>query len=169
MTERICVRAALLAPLVASGLALSGCMSSPTYGTDKTAGEQLAGDLSSAFSIAPKRKDPIDYKPRPDLVKPAPGQKENLPPPQESIETASADWPESPEQRRARLRADATAHQDDPSYQSQIVDDVQTDPTAVKKALADSASSHPPRWSPEDSDKGRAAEIQRRMAEGKQG
>ncbi|TIW08307.1 MAG: hypothetical protein E5V66_27485 [Mesorhizobium sp.] len=169
MTERICVRAALLAPLVASGLALSGCMSSPTYGTDKTAGEQLAGDLSSAFSIAPKRKDPIDYKPRPDLVKPAPGQKENLPPPQESIETASADWPESPEQRRARLRADANAHQDDPSYQSQIVDDVQTDPTAVKKALADSASSHPPRWSPEDSDKGRAAEIQRRMAEGKQG
>ncbi|BCG95282.1 hypothetical protein [Mesorhizobium sp. 131-2-1] len=169
MTERICARAALLAPLVASGLALSGCMGSPTYGTDKTAGEQLAGDLSSAFSIAPKHKDPIDYKPRPDLVKPAPGLKENLPPPQESIETASADWPESPEQRRARLRADATAHQDDPSYQSQIVDDVQTDPAAVKKAMADSASSHPPRWSPEDSDKGRAAEIQRRTAEGKQG
>ena len=169
MTERICARAALLAPLVASGLALSGCMGSPTYGTDKTAGEQLAGDLSSAFSIAPKHKDPIDYKPRPDLVKPAPGLKENLPPPQESIETASADWPESPEQRRARLRADATAHQDDPSYQSQIVDDVQTDPAAVKKAMADSASSHPPRWSPADSDKGRAAEIQRRMAEGKQG
>jgi hypothetical protein len=169
MTERICARAALLAPLVASGLALSGCMGSPTYGTDKTAGEQLAGDLSSAFSISPKHKDPIDYKPRPDLVKPAPGQKENLPPPQESIETASADWPESPEQRRARLRADASAHQDDPSYQSQIVDDVQTDPAAVKKAMADSASSHPPRWSPEDSDKGRAAEIQRRTAEGKQG
>ena len=46
---------------------------------------------------------------------------------------------------------------------------MQTDPVAVKKALADSASSHPPRWSPADSDKGRAAEIQRRMAEGKQG
>ena len=92
-----------------------------------------------------------------------------LPAPQESIETASTDWPESPEQRRARLRADATAHQDDPSYQSQIVDDVQTEPAAVKKAMADSASSHPPRWSPADSDKGRAAEIQRRTAEGKQG
>ncbi|TIW63982.1 MAG: hypothetical protein E5V58_33060, partial [Mesorhizobium sp.] len=52
----------------------------------------------------------------------------------------------APEQRRARLRADATAHQDDPAYQSQIVDDVQTDPAAVKKAMADSASSHPPRW-----------------------
>ncbi|RJT33353.1 hypothetical protein D3227_25450 [Mesorhizobium waimense] len=169
MTERTYARVALLAPLVVSGLALSGCMGSPTYGTDKTAGEQLAGDLSSAFSISPKRGEKIDYKPRPELVKPAPGQKENLPPPQESIETASADWPESPEARRARLRADATAHQDDPAYQSQIVDDVQTDPVAVKKAMADSASSHPPRWSPADSDKGRAAEIQRRMAEGKQG
>ena len=169
MTERICARAALLAPLVASGLALSGCMGSPTYGTDRTAGEQLAGDLSSAFSISPKRKERIDYKPRPELVKPAPGQQEVLPPPQDSIETASADWPESPEQRRARLRADATAHQDDPNYQSQIVDDVQTDPEAVKKAMAESGSSHPPRWSPADSDTGRAAEIKRRMAETKQG
>ncbi|CAN7517960.1 hypothetical protein LJR234_003790 [Mesorhizobium amorphae] len=169
MTERTYARVALLAPLVVSGLALSGCMGSPTYGTDKTAGEQLAGDLSSAFSFSPKRGEKIDYKPRPELVKPAPGQKENLPPPQESIETASADWPESPEARRARLRADATAHQDDPAYQSQIVDDVQTDPVAVKKAMAESGSSHPPRWSPADSDKGRAAEIQRRMAEGKQG
>ncbi|MEO5756834.1 MAG: hypothetical protein ABIQ51_08260, partial [Mesorhizobium sp.] len=103
MTERYSARLALLAPLVASGLALSGCMGSPTYGTDKTAGAQLAGDLSSAFSISPKHKEQIDYKPRPTLVKPAPGQKENLPAPQDSIETANADWPESPEQRRARL------------------------------------------------------------------
>ncbi len=169
MTKKTYARIALLAPFVASSLALSGCVGSPTYGTDKTAGEQLVGDLSGAFAVTPKRKEQIDYKPRPELVKPAPGQKEALPAPQESIETASADWPESPEQRRARLRADATAHQDDPSYQSGIVDDVQTDPVAVKKAMADSASSHPPRWSPEDSDKGRAAEIQRRMAEQKQG
>ena len=34
MTERYNARLALLAPLVASGLALSGCMGSPTYGTD---------------------------------------------------------------------------------------------------------------------------------------
>ena len=169
MTERYKARLALLAPLVASGLALSGCMGSPTYGTDKTAAEQLAGDLTGAVSFAPKRKDPIDYKPRPTLVKPAPGQKEALPAPQESIETASAEWPESPEQRRARLRADATAHQNDPNYQAEIVDDVQTDPASVKKAMADSGSSHPPAWTPADSDKGRAAEIQRRTAEGKQG
>ncbi|TPN54072.1 MULTISPECIES: hypothetical protein [unclassified Mesorhizobium] len=169
MTERYKARLALLAPLVASGLALSGCMGSPTYGTDKTAAEQLAGDLTGAVSFAPKRKDPIDYKPRPTLVKPAPGQKEALPVPQNSIQTASAEWPESPEQRRARLRADATAHQDDPNYQSEIVDDVQTDPEAIKKAMAESGSSHPPAWTPADSDKGRAAEIQRRLAEGKQG
>ncbi|MET3582346.1 rRNA maturation protein Nop10 [Mesorhizobium robiniae] len=168
MTERTCVRVALLAPLVVSGLALSGCMGSPTYGTDKSASAQLAGDLTSAFSVVPKNKDRIDYKPRPELVKPAPGQKE-LPPPQDSIATASADWPESPEQRRARLRADATLHQDDPAYQAQIVDDVQTDPTAIKTAMAQSGSSHPPAWSPADSDKGRAAEVKRRLAEAKQG
>ena len=169
MTERFNARLALLAPLVVSGLALSGCMGSPTYGTDKTAGAQLAGDITGAFSFAPKTKTPIDYKPRPTLVKPAPGQKETLPAPQESIQTASAQWPESPEQRRARLRADATAHQNDPSYQSQMVDDVQTDPASVKKAMADSASDHPPAWTPADSDKGRAAEIQRRLADSKQG
>ncbi|TJW41909.1 MAG: hypothetical protein E5W83_24005, partial [Mesorhizobium sp.] len=110
MTERTYARVALLAPLVVSSLALSGCMGSPTYGTDKPAATQLADDLTNAFTFAPKRKEKIDYKPRPELVKPAPGQKEQLPPPQESIETASADWPESPEQRRARLRADATLH-----------------------------------------------------------
>ncbi|RWB26365.1 MAG: hypothetical protein EOQ42_27515 [Mesorhizobium sp.] len=168
MTERACARVALLAPLVVSGLALSGCMGSPTYGTDKTASAQLAGDLTSAFTVMPKNKERIDYKPRPELVKPAPGQKE-LPPPQDSIATASADWPESPEQRRARLRAEATLHQDDPDYQAQIVDDVQTDPSAVKAAMAQSASSHPPAWTPADSDKGRAAEVKRRLAEAKQG
>ena len=168
MTERTCARVALLAPLVVSGMALSGCMGSPTYGTDKPAATQLADDLTSAFSIVPKAKNRIDYKPRPELVKPGPGQKE-LPPPQESIATASADWPESPEQRRARLRADATLHQDDPSYQAQIVDDVQTDPAAIKAALKESGSSHPPAWKPADSDKGRAAEVKRRLAESKQG
>ncbi|MDX8438221.1 hypothetical protein [Mesorhizobium australafricanum] len=169
MTDRMFARAALLAPLVVSAMALSGCMSSPTYGTDKTAAAQLFDDVSGAASITPKRRDPIDYKPRPDLVKPAPGQKENLPPPQQSIQTASTDWPESPEARRARIRADATTHQNDPNYQPEAVEDVQTDPASVKKAMADSGSSHPPRWSPDDSNTTRKAEIQRRLAEQKQG
>lgn len=169
MTDRTFARAALLAPLVVSGIALSGCMSSPTYGTDKTASAQLFDDVSGAIAITPKRRDPIDYKPRPDLVKPGPGQKENLPQPQQSIETASADWPESPEARRARIRADATAHQNDPNYQPEAVEDVQTDPEAVKKAMAESGSDHPPRWTPEDSSPSRKAEVQRRLAEQKQG
>jgi hypothetical protein len=171
MTERHHARVALLAPLMVSGLVLSGCVGSPTYGTDKTAGEQLVGDLSSAFSFAPKGGNKIDYKPRPELVKPAPGKREALPAPQEGItQTASNAWPESPEQRRARLRAEATAHQDDPSYQSQIVDDVQNDPAAMRKALKESGSSHPP--PPGDSAIGmkeRRATINRRLAEAKQG
>lgn len=173
MTHRHHARAALMAPLVVSGLALSGCMSSPTYGTDKTASEQLVGDLSNAFSFAPQKREAIDYKPRPELVTPAPGQRETLPAPQESItQTASNEWPESPEQRRARLRAEATVHQDDPNYQAQIVDDVQSDPVALKKALKESGSEHSPAWTPSDSGAGtkaRRAEINRRLAEGRQG
>jgi hypothetical protein len=170
MTKRTYARVALLAPLVASSLALAGCMGSPTYGTDKTAGEQLAGDISGAFSITPKRGANIDYKPRPELVKPAPGQKEVLPAPQQSIETASTDWPESPEQRRARLRADATAHQDDPNYKPQIVDDMSADPAAEKNAqtIPDHRPT-PGAVSAAESNGGRAAEIQRRVREGKQG
>ncbi len=169
MTERHHARIALLVPLMVSGLALSGCMSSPTYGTDKTAGEQLADDLSNAFSFAPKNREKIDYKPRPTLVKPAAGQHAALPAPQDSItQTASNEWPESPEARRARLRAEATANQDDPSYQAQIVDDIQADPVAWKQALKQSASSHPP--APDGGkDVMRRDEVKRRLAENRQG
>ncbi|MGN6145392.1 MAG: hypothetical protein ACTHOP_17615 [Mesorhizobium sp.] len=173
MNHGHCRRAALVAPLVVSALALAGCMGSPTYGTDRTAAEQLAGDLSNAFSLAPPQREKIDYKPRPELVKPAPGQKESLPQPQDSItQTASAEWPESPEQRRARLRAEATEHENDPNYQSQIEEDIQTNPAAVRKAMRESGSSHPPAWSPEDSGGGsraRRAAINAKLAESRQG
>jgi hypothetical protein len=173
MNHGHCRRAALVAPLVVSALALAGCMGSPTYGTDRTAAEQLAGDLSNAFSLAPPQREKIDYKPRPALVKPAPGQKESLPQPQDSItQTASAEWPESPEQRRARLRAEATEHENDPNYQSQIEEDIQTNPAAVRKAMRESGSSHPPAWSPEDSGGGsraRRAAINAKLAESRQG
>jgi hypothetical protein len=106
-------------------------------------------------------------------VKPAPGQKESLPQPQDSItQTASAEWPESPEQRRARLRAEATEHENDPNYQSQIEEDIQTNPAAVRKAMRESGSSHPPAWSPEDSGGGsraRRAAINAKLAESRQG
>ena len=108
--------------LAASGLALSGCVSSPTYGTGKSSSAQLAEDVTNIISIAPKPKEKIDYAPRPELVRPAAGAA--LPAPQDSAKTvAAANWPESPEQRRARLKAEATAAQDDPLFVPTIKND----------------------------------------------
>jgi hypothetical protein len=108
--------------VAAAGLA-SGCMSSPTYGTDKTANAQLMSDLSGIASFRDKKKPTIDYTPRPDLVKTA-KRGETLPPPQDNVTTANANWPESPEQRLARVRAEADANSDNPNYQSTVVPDV---------------------------------------------
>ncbi len=103
-------------PVVLSGLMLSGCLSgSPTYGTGKGSDQQLFEDVTGLLSIAPKNKDPIAYKPRPELVTPA--QKDQLPAPQTAIASGSNPaWPESPEQRRARYRDAATANQDNAFY-----------------------------------------------------
>ena len=110
MTDTNRGRLAVLASLATSGLLLAGCVSSPTYGTDKTATEQLATDLSAALTLAPSKREKIAYRPRPELVKPAAGQKGNLPVPQDNlVQNASGQWPESPEQRRSRIRANATA------------------------------------------------------------
>lgn len=110
--------------LVAAAALLSGCMDSPTYGTDKTANSQLMSDMSGILSFRAKKKPTIEYTPRPELVKPAKGD-ENLPPPQDSVATAAnPNWPESPEARNARLRADADANVDNPNYDSPIVSDV---------------------------------------------
>jgi len=118
-------RSATVAAIVAAGFSLGGCMSSPTYGTDKTATEQLVGDVTGILSIAPERKAPIDYKPRPDLVRPAKGEAAALPAPQDSVvASGNPEWPESPEQRRARLRAEATANRDTPGWRPEIENDV---------------------------------------------
>ena len=101
--------------LAASSLALAGCVASPTYGTGKSSSSQLLEDVSNIVAIAPKPKEKIDYAPRPELVRP--GAAAALPAPQDSAKTlAAADWPESPEQRRIRLRAEATAAQNDPQF-----------------------------------------------------
>ena len=116
-------RRALYAPMFAAGLLASGCVSSPTYGTDKTSTEQLTSDLSGMFSLKPKPAA-AEYKPRPELVKPATRTTE-LPPPQENIVTASTGvWPESPEQQRARIRANATANRDNPDFEPEIINDI---------------------------------------------
>ncbi|WP_306121020.1 hypothetical protein [Roseitalea sp. MMSF_3504] len=97
----------------AAGVALAGCMG-PTYGTDKTAGAQLMEDLSSAMSLGGRKDPPINYAPRPDIVKPA--DTSVLPPPQENIAEASSQWPESPEERRQRVLAEIDAGERDPNF-----------------------------------------------------
>lgn len=111
---------ALAAALGLSTILLSGCMGAPTYGTGTPADAQLASDVSSIFQFGPDEEEKaIAYNPRPGLVMPSSASE--LPPPQ--MPTASADnpdWPESPEERRARIRAEATANRDDPDYEPAV-------------------------------------------------
>lgn len=112
-----------LAALLAGCSMLSSCMSSPTYGTDKTAMEQLADDLGSSVSLsslAPKNKT-VSYQPRPALVMPAAASKETLVAPQQSL--ASKDnpqWVESPEETRARLVSEADENSASTTYRSPL-------------------------------------------------
>lgn len=138
MSERTGARAILVAPLLVSGLLVSGCMSSPTYGTGVTQNEQLLTDVSSMFSLKPKPQS-RDYAPRPELVKPTTPTTE-LPPPQENIVTAAADqWPESPEQRRARIRADATENRDKLGWEPEVVNDLSVDKSSSSTKPGSSA------------------------------
>lgn len=116
-------RLAVVSPVLAAGMLAGGCMSSPTYGTGVSANEQLLSDVTTIVSVAPKRKDPIDYKPRPDLVRPAQGQVADLPAPQQQVASQNPDWPESPEQRRKRIRADVDANRDSANFDSPVVSD----------------------------------------------
>ncbi|MGB3503615.1 MAG: hypothetical protein WBA44_18480 [Mesorhizobium sp.] len=112
--------------VLVAAFAVSGCVGmAPTYGTGKAADTQLMEDVSGMFSLAGAAKTgpQIDYKPRPELVKPAPGTTQAaLPAPQDNIVTAAAgsQWPESPEQRRARIRATATANQDNANFEPEV-------------------------------------------------
>lgn len=121
-------RLVISAPLVVSALALAGCMGSPTYGTGTQAHEQLLSDVTGVLSITPsKDKKQIAYTPRPELVRPGKGGATTLPQPQQNVAgVGGGAWPESPEQLRARLRAEATANQDNPSYVSPIAGATET-------------------------------------------
>jgi len=102
--------------------ALSGCMSSPAYGTGRTAARQLLECVSGILSLGPGETERIEYKPRPKLVTPA--NRAELPPPQQSVvEAGTGVWPESPEERRARIRAEATENRDDPSFRPTVRSD----------------------------------------------
>ena len=105
--------------LSAVAFGASSCMG-PTYGTDKSAGEQLVDDLGDAMSLSPNKKPTqLAYQPRGALIKPADDDK--LVQPQQNL--ASKDnpaWLESPEQTRARLKQEADENADNGSYRSPL-------------------------------------------------
>ena len=112
-------RVGTLVVLLGVAFSASSCMG-PTYGTDKTATEQLVDDLGDSMSIAPKKKSTaLAYQPRGTLVKPADPTK--LVEPQKDL--ASSDnpaWLESPEQTRQRLKQEADDNADDGNYRSPL-------------------------------------------------
>ncbi len=107
-------------------VALSGCMG-PTYGTDTPSGQQLIEDVTGVLTIGPQEREAIAYTPRPELVRPA--SLDVLPPPQAPAQEANAAWPESPEQRLARVRDEATANQDNNLYRSPLTTRAQSGQT----------------------------------------
>ncbi|MBB4115681.1 hypothetical protein FHT80_005050 [Rhizobium sp. BK226] len=114
---------ACLSVVMAGCSMVSGCASSPTYGTDKTAMEQLTDDLGQSVSLTgpdPKNKG-VKYTPRPTLVLPAQAQKETLVAPQQTVANKdNPQWPESPEETRARLVSEADENSDNPNYRSPL-------------------------------------------------
>jgi hypothetical protein len=137
------LRRAFGAAAMASSMLVAGCMSSPTYGTGTTSSMQLAEDLTSIISPAPKRREAIAYEPRPELIRPAKGTAEAqgaapLPAPQQSLASAeNPDWPESPEQKRKRLRAEIAANSDNPNYDSPLQGTLATAETGKKQTRSD--------------------------------
>lgn len=94
-------------PATCAAVLLAGCMGSPTYGTGKTANAQLLEDVTGVLTLGPSDRPEIAYTPRGEIVRPA--SMEVLPEPQQQLaSTENPAWPESPEERRRRIRAEAT-------------------------------------------------------------
>lgn len=82
---------------------LSGCVQGSTYGTGKTQEQQLVNDLTGILG-GDEDKPNIQYVERPNIVKPA--NTAALPTPSSEFGTNAQAWPESPDNRLQRLRAD---------------------------------------------------------------
>jgi hypothetical protein len=110
--------AGTLIVLSAVAFSASSCMG-PTYGTDKSANEHLIDDLGDAFSLAPAKKATLAYQPRGALIKPT--DDKTLVAPQKNLAGKdNPQWVESPEQARARLKAEADENRDNGSYRSPL-------------------------------------------------
>lgn len=101
----ILARGVRAATAMACVLGLSACVGGTTYGTGVSQEEQTLKDVYNMFSLKSESKD-IDYSPRPDLI--VPENTAALPEPLDSeVTTSNPEWPETPEQRIARVRAEA--------------------------------------------------------------
>ena len=119
MTRNIRMRTGLIGLLGAS-FVLTGCMG-PTYGTGKSAGEQLVEDVGNAVMIRPDNKEAksIRYQPRGGLV--VPKDELALTTPQQSVAGKdNPEWLESPEDMRARLRTEADENSNNTNYRSPL-------------------------------------------------
>jgi hypothetical protein len=119
MTRNIRVRSGLIGLLGGSFL-LTGCMG-PTYGTGKSAGEQLVEDVGNAVMVQPDNEEAknIRYQPRGGLV--VPKDQTALITPQDSVSGKNnPEWLESPEDMRERLRAEADENSGDVNYRSPL-------------------------------------------------
>lgn len=125
-----------LAGIVLGCIGLTGCVGSPTYGTDKTAMEQLVDDLGSAVSVgtSPKKNTGVKYNPRPELVLPPLAARTALVSPQQSVANRenNPNWLETPEEARERLRKEADANADDPNYRSPLLEGYGTNGTMTE-------------------------------------
>ncbi|MDX3925652.1 MAG: hypothetical protein QHC90_07560 [Shinella sp.] len=120
MTREFRVAAGIMGLLGAS-LTLSGCLGAPTYGTDKTATEQLLSDVGNAVMLSPGNEEAkrIKYQPRGGLV--LPKDESKLVQPQQSVASAAnPEWVESPEEIRDRLRREADENARSATYQSPL-------------------------------------------------
>lgn len=109
-----------VAAIVAAAAGLSAC-TSPSYGTGKSASEQLVDDLGSSVSLGPQDKRNVKYNPRPGLVVAGKGA-QDLPPPQQSLANRenNPNWVESPEETRDRLRQEAAENEGNSNYVSPL-------------------------------------------------
>lgn len=112
---------ASVAALLGACAVLSGCIGGPTYGTDKTSGEQLMDDLGNSVMLRPPGGDKkIAYQPRGGLV--LPGDQTRLIEPQKSLASTADNpqWVENPEEMRDRLKAEATENEGKINYNSPL-------------------------------------------------
>jgi hypothetical protein len=99
------IRSLKFVALATAATLLAGCVGGTTYGTGVSQEAQTFKDLTNILSLK-KKTTVIDYSSRSDIV--VPEQKTLVEPRvDQAAEVTPTDWPETPEQKIARIRAEA--------------------------------------------------------------